>query len=89
MPLTQEVKADLIKTHRVHETDTGSSDAQIAILTQRIKDLTDHFGRHKKDNNSKRGLLKLVGRRRRLMRYLARTNVERYRSLIGKLGIRG
>ena len=89
MPLTQEVKADLIETHRVHKTDTGSSDAQIAILTQRIKDLTDHFGRHKKDNNSKRGLLKLVGRRRRLMRYLARTNVERYRSLIEKLGIRG
>ena len=89
MALTQEKKSDIIGTYKVNEKDTGSAAVQIAMLTQRIQDLTSHFETHKKDHHSRRGLLKLVGRRRRLMRYLQRKNLEGYRPLISQLGIRG
>jgi small subunit ribosomal protein S15 len=89
LPLTKDEKEGLLKTHRVHETDTGSSDVQIALLTERIRHLSEHFDEHKKDHNSKRGLLKMVGRRRRLLRYVERTDITRYRALIEKLGLRG
>jgi small subunit ribosomal protein S15 len=89
LPLVKEKKAGLLKAYQVHEADTGSSEVQIALLTERIRHLTDHFDHHKKDHNSKRGLLKMVGQRRRLLRYLERTDVEKYRALIEKLGLRG
>ncbi|MSS70781.1 MAG: 30S ribosomal protein S15 [Candidatus Latescibacteria bacterium] len=89
MPLTKEEKEGLLKTHQTHETDTGSSDVQIALLTERIRHLSEHFNQHKKDHNSKRGLLKMVGRRRRLLRYIQRTNIAGYRALVEKLGLRG
>lgn len=89
MPLTKQEKAEVLTIHGRHQTDTGSADTQIALLTQRIRNLTEHFDHHKKDHNSKRGLLKMVGRRRRLMRFLQNTDVERYRSLVQKLGLRG
>ncbi len=81
-------KADTIAEHRHHETDTGSPEVQVALLTARINHLTEHFKTHKKDNHSRQGLLKLVGRRRRLLRYLQDNDVERYRALIAKLGLR-
>jgi small subunit ribosomal protein S15 len=81
-------KAATITEHRQHESDTGSAEVQIALLTERIKHLTEHMRVHKKDFHSQRGLLMLVGRRRRLLDYLRRNNVERYRELIAKLGIR-
>ena len=81
-------KTATISEHRLHETDTGSAEVQIAILTERIRHLTEHMKVHKKDFHSQRGLLMLVGRRRRLLDYLRRNDVERYRSIIGKLGIR-
>ena len=84
MPNTQET----IATHRLHETDTGSPEVQIALLTERINHLTEHLKVHKKDHHSRRGLLMLVGRRRRLLDYLRRNDVERYRALIAKLGLR-
>jgi small subunit ribosomal protein S15 len=89
LPLTKEEKQGLLNTHRTHETDTGSSEVQIALLTEKIRHLTDHFDHHKKDHNSKRGLLKMVGQRRRLLRYMERTDIARYRALVEKLGIRG
>lgn len=89
MALTKEKKAEVLSVHRVHETDTGSSEVQVALLTDRIRKLSEHFGTHKRDNNSKRGLLKMVGRRRRLLRYLERTQINRYRTLVEKLGLRG
>lgn len=89
MALTQEKKSEIIGTYMVNEKDTGSATVQIAMLTQRIQDLTSHFETHKKDHHSRRGLLKLVGRRRRLMRYLQRKDLEGYRTLISQLGIRG
>lgn len=89
MALTQERKAELIATHGKNELDTGSTEAQIALLTERIQILTEHFQTHKKDHHSRRGLLKLVGQRRRLLRYLQRKDLEGYRALIGELGIRG
>ena len=89
MPLTQEQKIEIIGTHKINESDTGSEGVQIAMLTQRIQDLTSHFAVHKKDHHSRRGLLKMVGRRRRLLRYLQRKDLEGYRTLISKLGIRG
>ena len=88
MPLAKEVKTELISSYRVHETDTGSPEVQVAILTRRITDLTEHFKTHKKDNHSRRGLLKLVSQRRRLLDYLKRNDVERYHDIISKLGIR-
>ncbi|MFM8305104.1 MAG: 30S ribosomal protein S15 [Actinomycetota bacterium] len=81
-------KAATIQQHRLHETDTGSPEVQVAILTERINHLTEHLKVHKKDHHSRRGLLMLVGRRRRLLDYLRRNDVERYRALIAELGLR-
>lgn len=88
MPLLREQKDIVITDFRAHETDTGSSEVQIALLSARISYLTEHFKTHKKDHHSRRGLLKLVGRRRRLLDYLRRQNHERYQSVITRLGIR-
>lgn len=81
-------KEDLIKKYQIHDTDRGSAPVQIALLTARINDLRDHFDKHKKDHHSRQGLLKMVGRRRRLLEYVKRTNVELYRELIADLGLR-
>ena len=81
-------KTATITEHRLHESDTGSPEVQVAILTERINQLTEHLKVHKKDHHSRRGLLMLVGRRRRLLDYLKRNDVERYRALIAKLGLR-
>jgi small subunit ribosomal protein S15 len=81
-------KSDTMMAHRQHDTDTGSPEVQIALLTDRIDDLTEHLKNHQKDHHSRRGLLKLVGRRRRLLNYLDNNDVERYRALIAKLGLR-
>ena len=81
-------KSETIQQYRVHDTDTGSSEVQIAILTSRINLLTEHFKTHKKDHLSRRGLLKMVGRRRRLLDYLRRRDVQRYRIVIKRLGLR-
>jgi small subunit ribosomal protein S15 len=88
MALTKEVKQELIGKHGRNEADTGSPEVQIAMLTQRIKDLTEHSRTHKHDHHSRRGLLLLVGRRKRMLRYLEATDIERYRSLIKRLGLR-
>ncbi len=88
MALTSEKKKDLIEGYKNHETDTGSPEVQIALLTERITLLTEHFKVHKKDHHSRRGLLKLVGQRRRLLNYLKRKDINRYRELIARLGIR-
>lgn len=88
MPNIKPVKTEIITQYRVHETDTGSPEVQIALLSSRINYLTDHFKTHAKDHHSRRGLLKLVGQRRRLLDYLKKTDVERYRAIIDKLGIR-
>ena len=77
-----------ISTYRLHETDTGSPEVQVALLTGRINHLTDHLKAHKKDHHGRRGLLMLVGRRRRLLDYVRRNDVERYRALIARLGLR-
>lgn len=89
MALTKEQKSRSVAAYGRHPRDTGAADVQIALLSERIKGLTEHFTVHKKDHHSRRGLLKLVGQRRRLMRYLEKQNVERYRTLIQQLGIRG
>lgn len=89
MALEKEVRTQVIGDYRVHETDTGSSDVQIALLTERINQLIDHLRTHKHDHHSRRGLLKLVGRRRRLLRYLHSKDRERYQQLIERLGLRG
>lgn len=86
--LTQEAKQEIMKKYAVHEGDTGSPEVQIALLTARIGYLTEHLKEHKKDHHSRRGLLKMVGHRRRLLSYLYKTDIERYRSIISKLGIR-
>ena len=86
--LTQEAKQQLIEQYRVHEGDTGSPEVQIAILTARILYLTDHLKEHKKDHHSYRGLMKKVGHRRNLLAYLRKTDVQRYRELIQRLGLR-
>ena len=88
MPLTLEQKKSLIEQFRVHEGDTGSPEVQIALLTERINSLTEHFKKHAKDHHSRRGLLMLIGKRRGLLEYLKNKNVERYRAVIDKLGIR-
>lgn len=88
MSTTKEQKSNLINQYRVHDADTGSPEVQIALLSNRISYLTEHFKTHAKDHHSRRGLLKLVGRRRRLLDYLKQVDVERYRSIIDKLGIR-
>ncbi len=89
MPLTKDVKSGIITDNKMHETDTGSTEVQIALLTQRIRDLTEHLRSHKHDHHCRRGLLKLVGQRRRPMNYLKKSDIERYRAIIAKLGIRG
>lgn len=81
-------KNEIISQYRVHDADTGSPEVQIALLSTRISELTQHFKTHAKDHHSRRGLLKMVGRRRRLLDYLKKTDVERYRTIIEKLGIR-
>ena len=86
--ITREQKQSVIDQNRTHETDTGSPEVQIAILTERINQLTEHLKIHKKDNHSRRGLLQMVGNRRSLLDYLARKDIERYRAIIAKLGIR-
>lgn len=88
MAQTIEQKQEIIRDYRVHDTDTGSADVQVALLTQRINELTEHFKTHTKDHHGRRGLLKLVGRRRRLLDYLKSRDVDRYRQLIERLGIR-
>ncbi len=88
MGLTQEQKADIIKKYGKNDKDTGNTAVQIALLTQRINELTEHFKIHKKDHHSRRGLLKLVGQRRRLLDYMIQKDLEGYRSLIKQLGIR-
>ncbi len=88
MGLTNEQKQEIIDRYRLHNTDTGSPEVQVAILSERISYLTDHFKVHAKDHHSRRGLIKLVGQRRRLLNYLKNTNIERYRTLIEQLGLR-
>ena len=86
--IRKEQKNAVIADNRLHETDTGSPEVQIAILTERIKQLTEHLKEHKHDNHSRRGLLKMVGKRRSLLNYLQKKDIERYRAIIKKLGIR-
>jgi small subunit ribosomal protein S15 len=88
MSITPDRKADVIKTYATKSGDTGSPEVQVAVLSERINNLTEHFKTHVKDNHSRRGLLKLVSQRRQLLDYLARTDEGRYRSLIERLGIR-
>ena len=86
--ISAERKRVAIESYRIHETDTGSPEVQVAILTERINELAVHFRSHQKDHHSRRGLLKIVSQRRRLLDYLRRSDLERYRSLIGRLGLR-
>ena len=86
--MLQEQKKSVIDAHKTHEGDTGSPEVQIAILTTRINELTEHLKIHKKDHHSRRGLLKMVGHRRNLLQYLHKKDIERYRAIIAKLGIR-
>lgn len=88
MSHTTEVKSQIIEDYRLHDGDTGSPEVQVALLTHRITELTEHFKTHDKDHHSRRGLLKLVGRRRRLLDYLKKSDFERYRTTIERLGIR-
>ena len=88
MALSKDVKEQIIKEYATHEGDTGSPEVQIALLTQRIRDLTEHFKTHKHDHHSRRGLMLLVGKRRRLLGYRADVDIERYRALIARLGLR-
>ncbi len=86
--ITKEQKTSVIQANKTHENDTGSPEVQIAILTERINQLTEHLKVHKKDNHSRMGLFKMIGKRRRLLDYLAKKDIERYRAIIAKLGIR-
>ncbi len=86
--LTAERKAEVIREFRIHDTDVGSPEVQIALLTTRIRELDQHLREHKHDHHTRRGLLKLVGQRRRLLRYLSREDVGRYRTVISRLGLR-
>ncbi|MFL5766593.1 MAG: 30S ribosomal protein S15 [Actinomycetota bacterium] len=88
MAVTKEDKTQLISEYRRSDSDTGSAEVQIAVLTRRIADLTEHLKAHKKDHHSRRGLLQMVGRRRRMLDYLRREDVGRYRELISRLGLR-
>lgn len=88
MSLGKETKTGVITDYRLHETDTGSPEVQVALLSERIKHLQGHFKAHKKDHHSRRGLLKMVGQRRRLLNYLKKKDISRYREVIGRLGIR-
>ena len=86
--LLKEEKTAVIEANKLHETDTGSPEVQIAVLTRRINDLTEHLKVHKKDHHSRRGLLKMVGRRRNLLNYLMKKDINRYRAIVAKLGLR-
>ena len=86
--MTKERKEEIIKTYKRDEKDTGSPEVQIALLTQRITELTEHLKVHQKDNHSRRGLLKMVGKRRNLLNYLSKKDIERYRDIVEKLGLR-
>lgn len=86
--LTKEIKDEIIAEHKVHESDTGSPEVQVSLLTFRINELNEHLKVHKKDHHSRRGLLKMVGKRRNLLNYLKNKDIERYRALISKLGLR-
>ncbi len=88
MPLQPTQKQGIIEQHKKHEQDTGSPEVQVALLTARINQLTDHLRTHKKDHHSRRGLLMMVGHRRRLLNYLSNTDIERYRALVAALGLR-
>ena len=88
MPQTVQAKTEIMTQYRVHDTDTGSPEVQVALLTHRINDLTDHFKAHPMDHHGRRGLLKMVGRRRRLLDYLRRQSFDRYKATIERLGIR-
>jgi small subunit ribosomal protein S15 len=88
MPLTKEKKTELVGKYGRTDGDTGSAEVQVAMLTERINELTEHLRGHSKDHHSRRGLLKMVGRRRRLLRYLEKNDLERYRSLVAELGLR-
>jgi small subunit ribosomal protein S15 len=88
MALVKEEKSQVIADYRRTDTDTGSPEVQVAVLSRRISELTEHLKTHKKDHHSRRGLLQMVGRRRRLLDYLKREDIERYRELIGRLGLR-
>ncbi len=88
MALSTDQKKTILGDYAVHESDTGSPEAQVALLTKRISDLTEHLKVHKHDHHSRRGLLLMVGRRRRLLNYVAKVDIERYRSLIQRLGLR-
>ena len=88
MALEKDAKQEVIGQYKIHESDTGSPEVHIAILSERIKYLTEHFKTHKKDHHSRRGLLKMVGRRRRLLDYLKSKSVDRYKGIIEKLGLR-
>ncbi len=86
--MTKEKKQEIISTYKRDEKDTGSSEVQIALLTERITELTEHLKVHTHDNHSRRGLLKMVGKRRNLLNYLAKTDIQRYRDIVDKLGLR-
>jgi small subunit ribosomal protein S15 len=88
MATVKELKEKIVGDYKTHQSDTGSSQVQVALLTQRITELTEHFKVHKKDNNSRRGLLQMVSRRRKLLDYLRRTNINEYHEIIKKLGLR-
>lgn len=88
MPLTKEIKKEVVEKFRKHEKDTGSVEVQIALLTQRVNELTEHFKTHIKDHHSRRGLLKIVGQRRRLLNYLQQKDHDKYQDIIDKLNIR-
>lgn len=88
MPLDKETTSKIVEDNKKHDSDTGSPEVQIALLSQRISDLTEHLRTHKHDHHCRRGLLKLVGQRRRLLNYLKRSDIERYRAIIAKLGLR-
>jgi len=88
LPQTKETKAEIIEEYKLHDGDSGSTEVQVALLTNRIAELTEHFKVHKQDHHGRRGLLKLVGRRRRLLDYLKKRDIERYRETIGRLGLR-
>ncbi len=88
MPLTKQAKEETVKTYGTNEKDTGRTEVQVALLTKRVEELTEHFKRHPKDNNSRRGLLKLVGQRRRLLAYMRKSNLAKYREIIDRLNLR-
>ena len=88
MALAKQTKEQIVSEYRTHESDTGSPQVQVALLSKRINELTEHFKTHKKDNHSRRGLLKMVSQRRSLLDYLKRTDIERYHEVVSRLGLR-